>query len=128
MFDPTYSEEQLSIVETARKFTAERIIPVAAHHDETSTLPLDVLEAAWELGLVNAELPETYDGLGLSDLTGCLLAEELAYGCAGMTTAIMANQLAARRPARLPTPRCTGCRPTKPSKFPPICARGCPGG
>jgi acyl-CoA dehydrogenase len=95
MFDPTYTEEQGALVETARKFAAERIIPVAGEYDESGEMPLPVFEAAWELGLMNVEIPEAYGGLGLSTLEGCLIAEELAYGCAGIATSIMCNHLAA---------------------------------
>ncbi len=94
MFDPSYSEEQTALVETARKFVAERVIPVAAEYDESGQMPLPVFQAAFELGLMNVEIPEAYGGLGLHCLDGCLIAEELAYGCAGIATSIMCNHLA----------------------------------
>lgn len=94
MFDPSYTEEQNALVETARKFAAETIIPVAGEYDEKGEHPEPVFEAAWELGLMNVEIPDDYGGLGLSTLEGCLIAEELAYGCAGMATSIMCNHLA----------------------------------
>lgn len=94
MFNPTYTEEQESFVATARKFAAERIIPFAAEWDEHAAFPLDTFEAAWNLGLMNVEVPEAYGGLGLSRLTGCLIAEELGYGCAGFGTGVMCNHLA----------------------------------
>jgi acyl-CoA dehydrogenase len=68
MFDPTYTEEQAALVDTARKFAAERIIPVAGEYDEKGQMPMPVFEAAWELGLMNVELPDAYGGLGLSTL------------------------------------------------------------
>jgi len=94
MFNPTYSEEQQSIVATARKFVAERVIPCAAEWDEHATMPLDAFEGAWDLGLMNVEVEEEYGGLGMSRLTGCLIAEEMGYGCAGFGTGIMCNHLA----------------------------------
>jgi acyl-CoA dehydrogenase len=94
MFDPSYTDEQNALVETARKFVAERVIPVAGEYDESGEMPLPVFEAAFELGLVNVEIPEPYGGLGLGCLDGCLIAEELAYGCAGIATSIMCNHLA----------------------------------
>lgn len=95
MFNPTYTEEQNALVETARKFVAEKIVPVAGEYDEKGEMPLEVFKAAWELGLMNVEIPDAYGGLGLSTLEGCLIAEELAYGCAGIGTSIMCNHLAA---------------------------------
>ncbi len=95
MFDPTYTEEQQALVDTARKFAAEHIIPVAGEYDEKAEHPKEVFAKAWELGLMNVEVPEAYGGLGLSTLEGCLVAEELAYGCAGIATSIMCNHLGA---------------------------------
>ncbi len=95
MFNPTISDEQQQLVDTARKFTAESIIPVAGEFDEQEKFPTAVFEAAWELGLMNVELPEAYGGLGLGTVEGCLIAEELAFGCAGIGTSIMCNHLGA---------------------------------
>lgn len=95
MFNPSISEEQQQLVDTARKFTAESITPVAGEHDEHERFPTEIFEAAFELGLMNVEIEEEYGGLGLSTVDGCLIAEELAYGCAGIATSIMCNHLGA---------------------------------
>lgn len=95
MFDPRYTEEQTQLMETARKFAADQIIPHAGEWDEQQIFPTDVFRAAWELGLMNVEIPEAYGGLGLSTLDGCLISEELSYGCAGISTSIMCNHLGA---------------------------------
>ncbi|MEM6289635.1 MAG: acyl-CoA dehydrogenase family protein [Myxococcota bacterium] len=95
MFTPAYSEESLALADTARKFAAESIIPVAGEYDERGEMPLDVFRAAWELGLMNVELPESVGGLDVSCVDGCLIAEELAYGCAAIGTSIMCNHLGA---------------------------------
>jgi acyl-CoA dehydrogenase len=89
------SEEQRALVETARKFTRDRIIPVAAELDEHETFPTDVCREAFELGLANLEVPEAYGGLGLSCLDHCLVLEELAYGCVAVQTTLTANNLGA---------------------------------
>ncbi len=95
MFDPTYTEEQLALVDTVRKFTRESIIPVAHEYDESEKFPMDVFQKAFDVGLMNVELPEAYGGLGLHTVDGCLVAEELAYGCAGIATSIQCNHLGA---------------------------------
>lgn len=89
------SEDQAALVEEARRFTREKIIPVAAQCDRTHEYPMDVFREAWELGLVGADLPESYGGGGLSTLDAVLLVEELAYGCTGIQTSMTANSLAA---------------------------------
>lgn len=93
MFTPTYTDEQSALIETARKFTQERIIPVAHDYDEKEQFPLEVFQGAFDLGLMNVEIPEAYGGLGLHTLDGCLIAEELAYGCAAVATSVMCNHL-----------------------------------
>ena len=57
MIDFSLSEEQKALVETARRFTKERITPVAAEADRESRFPMEVFKDAWEIGLVNTDLP-----------------------------------------------------------------------
>ncbi|MCG3193609.1 MAG: Acyl-CoA dehydrogenase [Thermoanaerobaculia bacterium] len=94
MIDFSLSEEQQSLQDLARKFAKEEIIPKAAHHDETGEFPREIARKAWELGLMNTHIPAEYGGLGLSVLDGCIITEELAYGCTGIATAMEANALA----------------------------------
>ncbi|XP_054720539.1 medium-chain specific acyl-CoA dehydrogenase, mitochondrial-like [Uloborus diversus] len=56
--------------------------------------PTEIIKKAWDLGLVNATVPQKYGGTGVTLFEGCLVAEELAYACTGITTAIVANELA----------------------------------
>ena len=95
MFNPTITEEQAQLIETARKFTAEKIIPVAGEYDEQEKFPVEIFREAFDLGLMNVEIPDAYGGLGLGTVDGCLLSEELAYGCAGIATSMMCNHLGA---------------------------------
>jgi acyl-CoA dehydrogenase len=92
--DFSLSEEHKALVETARRFTKERIIPVAAECDRESRFPMDVFKEAWDIGLVNPPLPAEYGGSGLGELENALITEELAYGCTGIQTSITANVLA----------------------------------
>ena len=94
MFDFEMTEEQRALVDTARRFTKERIIPVAAACDRESRFPRDVFEEAHKIGLVNPTLPAEYGGSGLSDVDSSLITEELAYGCSGIQTSMTANTLA----------------------------------
>jgi acyl-CoA dehydrogenase len=94
MIDFELSEEQKALVETARRFTREQIIPVAAQCDRDSRFPMNVFERAWEIGLVNATCPAEYGGPGMGELENSLITEELGYGCSGIQTSILANGLA----------------------------------
>jgi len=88
------SNEQLQMQETARSFAREHILPNAAKHDQTMDYPHEIFNKAWELGLVNVTVPQECGGLGLGVLESCLITEEFGFGCTGMGTALLANELA----------------------------------
>ncbi len=95
MIDFSLTEEQQALQELARKFAREEMAPKAAHHDETGEFPREIATKAWELGLMNTHVPPEYGGMGLGTLDGCIITEELAWGCTGIATAMEANALAA---------------------------------
>ena len=78
----------------AHDFAENEIRPVAWKYDERRHLARGVLRKAWELGLMNNHMPEEYGGPGASYLEGCLIEEELAWGCSGIATSLGANGLA----------------------------------
>ena len=94
MFDLTYTEEQQQLRKTARDFARAKIAPVAGRLDEEGEFPTELLKQAWELGLMNPEVPDEYGGLGLSCLSHCMILEEIAWACAGVNTSMAANALA----------------------------------
>jgi acyl-CoA dehydrogenase len=94
MLNFNLSEEQSALSETARRFAKERIIPAAAAADRDAKFPRDVFEEAWRLGLINTTLPPEYGGAGLGELDNALITEQLAYGCTGIQTSMLANTLA----------------------------------
>ena len=87
------SDEQAVLQETARRFAQEEIAPVAAKYDASGEFPREVIAKAWELGLASTQVPTDYGGVGLSSLDGCIVTEEIAWGCSGICTSIMANDL-----------------------------------
>jgi len=90
----TLSPEQEQLKATARDFTRKEILPVAAKYDEAEEFPIEVIRKAWEVGLMNYEVPQEYGGLGLGVLDTILCLEEINYGCSGMATIIAVNDLA----------------------------------
>ncbi len=94
MPDFKLTEEQRQIQDLARDFARTEIQPAAAHHDKTGDFPREICRKAWELGLMNTHIPEAYGGAGLGVFEGCLIAEEIAWGCTGIGTAMEANTLA----------------------------------
>jgi acyl-CoA dehydrogenase len=93
MVDFRLTDEQLALQQTARKFAQTEMAPQAAHYDQTGEFPRAIIESAWKVGLINESIPGEYGGLGLDGLSACVLTEELAAGCAGMTTSMMVNTL-----------------------------------
>src|SRR4051794_13899319 len=91
----TLTEEQTSMREMAHDFAEKEIRPVAWEYDKDGTWPEEIIAKAWEVGLMNAHFPEEYGGAGASYLDGCLIGEELAWGCAAIATTLGANELAA---------------------------------
>lgn len=87
--------EQKTLVEETRRFTREKIIPIAAEADKTHEFPMDVYKEAWEMGLVGPNIPEEFGGAGMGEVDHVLLTEELAFGCTGIQTSMTANVLAA---------------------------------
>jgi acyl-CoA dehydrogenase len=87
------SDEQLALQETARRFAQEEIAPAAAELDQTAEFPREIIRKAWELGLASTCIPQEYGGVGLPILEACIAVEELAWGCSGVTTSTMCNDL-----------------------------------
>jgi len=93
--DFSLNDDQKRLIATARKFTKEKIIPVAQKLDEHGTFPQEICEEGWALGLMNGEVPQEYGGLGLSTMDHVLMQEEINFGCAGIGTTLAGNNLAA---------------------------------
>jgi len=115
MPDFSLTLEQESLRDLARKFARTEMAPHAAECDRTARFPEEIYRKAYDLGLMNLNVPAEYGGSGLASLEQCLIVEELAYACAGMTTSIIANCLAlepiilggsAEQKQRLLTPFC----------------------
>ncbi len=93
MADFELNEEQTAIRDTARDFARNELMPNAAKYDQSMEYPWDVVKKAHENGLLNLNVPADLGGLGLDNLTICMVVEELAYGCSGIATAMMGNDL-----------------------------------
>jgi acyl-CoA dehydrogenase len=87
------SDEQKALRELARDFARREIRPLAAEYDEHSTHPADVIAKAHEIGLMNPHIPEEHGGPALAAFDSMLIGEELAWGCSGIATSIVANTL-----------------------------------
>ena len=80
------TREQREIRDVCRDFAEREIRPVSQAVDEADTeTPWELWYKAASLGLTSFMLPEEYGGGGLTDcLTGCVVQEELCWGCSGI--------------------------------------------
>ena len=88
------TDEQEALRDLAHDFARTEMRPVSAHHDQTGEYPWEVLKKANEQGLMNTHIHEEDGGIGIGAVDGMLIAEELAWGCSGIGTAVEANGLA----------------------------------
>jgi alkylation response protein AidB-like acyl-CoA dehydrogenase len=94
MYSFTPTEEQQMLIDAVKRFAEQDLRPAAREADEQSQLPGDLVEKGWELGILQASIPEKYDGFGeYSALSGVLAAESMAYGDLSAALAIMTPNL-----------------------------------
>jgi acyl-CoA dehydrogenase len=88
------NDEQRALQHLAREFSQNEIAPVAKQYDQSGEFPWPIVKKAFDLGLMNVTVAEAYGGGGLGWFESCLIQEEFAAGCAGITTCVAANELA----------------------------------
>lgn len=92
--DFNLTPEQIKLQELARDFTREYITPVANELEKQNEIPLNIMQKAYELGLMNLHVSKDVGGPGLGLLDETIVTEEIGYGCAGCATSMGANNLA----------------------------------
>lgn len=91
-FEPT--EEQQMLVEAVGKYAINDLRTAGHEAEESGELPKTLLEKGWEIGLLQASIPEAYGGFGeRSAVTGVLAVEEMAYGDLAGTLAVLTPSL-----------------------------------
>ncbi len=74
-----FTEEQKMIAKTTEEFVTNEVLPVVEnleHHEFDHSVRL--LKSAGDLGLLAADIPEAYEGLGLDKVSSALIAEKLS--------------------------------------------------
>ena len=71
------AETRDQLIDTVRRFVAERLRPLEAKVAEEDAMPPEVVEEMKALGLFGLSIPEEYGGLDLSMEDECLVAVEL---------------------------------------------------
>jgi acyl-CoA dehydrogenase len=87
-FEPT--EEQQMLIDAIRRYSSNNLRPAAHDADEESQFKPELIDKGWELGFLQASIPEQFGGFGdYSSVTSVLAAEEFAYGDLAGAMAIM---------------------------------------
>ena len=87
-FEP--SDEQKMLIDAVSRYASSDLRETAREADEEKHLPPELIEKGWEMGVLQASIPEEYGGFGeYSALTGVLAAEEMAWGDLAGTMAVM---------------------------------------
>lgn len=94
MVDFKLSPQEEELFNKAKEFTYKYITPVAAELEKKDEYPMEVVQKAYEWGLMNLHVPKEVGGPGRSLVEETLVSEATGYGCAGMATSIMCNNLA----------------------------------
>ncbi len=92
LFDLTPSDDQQMFQEAARELASAVLRPAAQQADHDRAIPVEVREAAGELGLTLLGVPDEFGGVAeeRSAVTGVLVTEALAHGDLGLAAALLA--------------------------------------
>ncbi|XP_012579300.1 PREDICTED: short/branched chain specific acyl-CoA dehydrogenase, mitochondrial [Condylura cristata] len=74
----TFTEEELMIQSTVKKFAQEQIAPLVSMMDENSRMEKSVIQGLFQQGLMGIEIDTKYGGTGASFFSSVLVIEELA--------------------------------------------------
>lgn len=91
-FEP--SEEQSMLLDAIHRYSTNDMRPAAHDADEEGNIPKDLIEKGWELGILQASIPDEFGGFGEhSSVTGVLAAEALAWGDLSAAMAVLTPNL-----------------------------------
>ena len=94
MYGFTPTEEQKMLIDTVARYAKNDLRAAGHDADEEKSLPKKLVSKGWEVGVLQASVPEAYGGFGeRSAVTGVLAAEELAFGDLAGALAVMTPAL-----------------------------------
>jgi alkylation response protein AidB-like acyl-CoA dehydrogenase len=93
------TDEQREIADMAKKFFTNEVLPIAGRIEakeyveedgKKTPLALKLLRQVGELGLLGADIPEAYGGMGMDKVTSMMIAEN-SFGCMSLGATIGAH-------------------------------------
>jgi alkylation response protein AidB-like acyl-CoA dehydrogenase len=88
-FEPT--EEQRMLIDAVERYAENDLRPAAREADETGELPQELIEKGWELGVLQASIPEAYQGFG-ERYTAAFIEPEFDFSPIGMKTSAVKDK------------------------------------
>jgi alkylation response protein AidB-like acyl-CoA dehydrogenase len=96
MLDFRPDPEQTMLVEAINRLANDKIRKQARNAEEDGTIPPELVQAGWEIGLLPTAIPEAYGGFGdHATITHALATEAFAYGDLAIAMQIMTPNLVA---------------------------------
>ena len=92
--DFNLTSAQQMYVDTVKRFVRYGIIPQVMELEKKHTFPLEIIQKAWSLGILNLSIPESVKGFEVDPVSTALIIKELSYGDTGISTSAMCNDLA----------------------------------
>lgn len=92
--DFSLNENQINYLETVNKLVKNDITPHILEMEKAHKFPWDIINKAWEMGIVNLCIPESVKGYEIDVVSSSLIIKELSYGDTGISTSAMCNDLA----------------------------------
>lgn len=83
-----FTEEQELFRKSVREFAEKELAPYVPQILETNTIPQELYEKAAEVGIINANYPVEWGGLGLGQVETCIIFDEICAVCAGFGMAV----------------------------------------
>lgn len=72
------SDDQRTILSALQSFLKNKVAPGAAERDQTGEFPFELVRELGEMGVMGAQTPEEYGGVGLDTATFAMIIEEIA--------------------------------------------------
>jgi alkylation response protein AidB-like acyl-CoA dehydrogenase len=87
--DFEFSEEHSMFRQAIRDFAENEVAPIVDQAEENETCPTELFSKMGKLGYLCPGYPTEYGGGGLGEIGTCIMVEELARVCSGITSGLM---------------------------------------
>ncbi|MPZ67996.1 MAG: acyl-CoA dehydrogenase [Actinobacteria bacterium] len=85
------SEEQIAFRKSVRDFAEQEIAPFSAEWDRSEQMDRSIVKKLASVGLLGGTLPECYGGMGMDNMSYCLMIEELGRADSSVRGVVSVN-------------------------------------